>query len=131
MIHLDNVCKQYQRGDQTVHALHPTTVDVTSGEFVAVVGPSGSGKSTLLSMIGGMLAPTAGRMLLDDQSIYELKVAERSRIRNHKIGFVFQSFNLVPWLTAVENVELPLSLYPRAEADRGHERNRTAGPVWA
>ncbi|MEM8681558.1 MAG: ABC transporter ATP-binding protein, partial [Planctomycetota bacterium] len=121
MIHLDNVCKQYRRGDQTVHALRPTTVDVTRGDFVAVVGPSGSGKSTLLSMVGGMLAPTSGRILLDDVSIYDEPISARCRMRNQKIGFVFQSFNLVPWLTAVENVQLPLSLYGRDDGSRAEE----------
>jgi putative ABC transport system ATP-binding protein len=83
---------------------------------VAIVGPSGSGKTTLLSMLGGMLAPSGGRVLFEGESLFEVSVARRARIRNERIGFVFQSFNLVPYLTALENVELPLCLFG-SEAD--------------
>lgn len=111
MIELVSVQKQYQRREQTVDALRPTTLKIARGEFVALIGPSGSGKTTLLSMLGGMLAPTSGKVLLEGRSLYDLKTAERSRIRNEEIGFLFQHFNLIPWLTAAENVQLPLCLY--------------------
>ena len=121
MIHLETVTKEYRRGDHTVHALRATTLDVAAGDFVAVVGPSGSGKSTMLSMIGGMLAPTSGKVILNGESLYDQKVDRRCQIRNQQIGFVFQSFNLVPWLTAIENVQLPLSLYG---TDKRQQRDR-------
>ncbi len=111
MIELHQVRKQYQRRDQVVDALRPVSLTISSGEFVAIVGPSGSGKTTLLSLLGGMLSPTSGRVTLGGRAVYELSVAERARMRNEQIGFVFQHFNLIPWLTAVENVQLPLSLY--------------------
>ena len=120
MIHVEEISKSYQRGTDTVQALHATTFDVQPGEFVAVIGPSGSGKSTLLSMLGGMLSPTAGRIILDGDSIYELNVEQRAELRNRKIGFVFQNFNLIPWLNALENVEIPLRMYG---GDRSSRRN--------
>lgn len=120
MIHVDRVSKSYRLGGDDVHALRTTTVDVQPGEFVAVVGPSGSGKSTLLSMLGGMLSPTNGRVVLDGESLYDLELEQRAEIRNRKIGFVFQNFNLIPWLSALENVELPLRLYG---SDRAWRRN--------
>jgi putative ABC transport system ATP-binding protein len=103
--------KSYLRRGASVEALRPTTLSIATGEFVAVIGPSGSGKTTLLSMLGGMLAPTSGQVLLEKRSLYDLPVSERSRLRNELIGFVFQHFNLIPWLSAVENVALPLCLY--------------------
>lgn len=110
MYQLENVNKTYERRGQTVTALADSTLSLAEGEFVALVGPSGSGKTTLLSMLGGMLAPTSGRVLLDGQSLYDLSVQDRTRLRLERIGFVFQSFNLIPWLSAVENVQVPLSL---------------------
>ena len=120
MIHLDRISKSYRLGGDDVHALRTTTLDVLPGEFVAVIGPSGSGKSTLLSMLGGMLSPTHGRVVLDGESLYDVATEQRAEIRNRKIGFVFQNFNLIPWLNAVENVELPLRLYG---SDREWRRN--------
>ena len=111
MLQIESICKDYTRGRSTVHALHPTSMTVEGGEFIAIVGPSGSGKSTLLSMIGGMLSPSSGRVIVDGRSLYEISVKQRSRLRNEQIGFLFQSFNLVPYLSAVENVQLPMSLY--------------------
>ncbi len=118
MISLDQVEKRYEQGGAVVHALRSTTLDLRGGDFVAVVGPSGSGKSTLLSVLGAMLNPSAGRVVLDGTSVYEIGVAERARVRNERIGFVFQNFNLVPWMTALENVELPLRLYGGSRAER-------------
>ena len=110
MYRLTNVIKQYERRGESVIAFQCDHLEIKRGEYVAVVGPSGSGKTTLLSLLGGMLSPSSGEVCLDDQSLYELPVYERSRIRREKMGFVFQSFNLVPYLTALENVQVPLFL---------------------
>ena len=121
MLRLDNVGKTYGRRGAAVAALRPTTLEVAGGEFVAVVGPSGSGKSTLLSVLGGMLAPTTGKVWLEGRSLYDLPVKERTRLRRERIGFVFQTFNLVPYLTALENVQVPLYLTgqrPREQRQR-------------
>ena len=110
MLKMEEVSKSYQHRGQVIKALDGATVDIPSGDFVSVVGPSGSGKSTLLLMLGGMLSPSAGRVLLEDQSIYDLSSDRRARLRKENIGFVFQTFNLVPYLTALENVQIPLFL---------------------
>ena len=121
MLQIESICKDYTRGRNIVHALHPTSMTVDQGEFIAIVGPSGSGKSTLLSMIGGMLSPNAGQVILQGKSIYDINVKQRSRLRNEQIGFLFQSFNLVPYLSAIENVQLPMALYGTA---RESQRNQ-------
>lgn len=110
MIRLENVKRTYTRHGQTVTALQCEDLKISAGEYVAVVGPSGSGKSTLLSLLGGMLSPTSGRIWLDDTSVYEQSVISRSTIRRERMGFVFQTFNLIPYLTALENVQVPLAL---------------------
>jgi putative ABC transport system ATP-binding protein len=110
MIRLDAVSKVYSKNGQKIVALAPCTLEIEHGEFLAVTGHSGSGKSTLLAILGGMLEPTSGEVRLDGQSLYALSVTERTRIRRQKIGFVFQAFNLVPYLTALENVQVPLYL---------------------
>jgi len=110
MLVMENVTKTYQHRRATVAALDGASVTIRSGDFVSLVGPSGSGKSTLLLMLGGMLSPTSGRVLLDKQSLYDLDSNGRARLRKEKIGFVFQTFNLVPYLTAMENVQVPLFL---------------------
>ena len=110
MIRLENVIRTYVRHGQTVTALKCDELRIAAGEYVAVVGPSGSGKTTLLSLLGGMLSPTAGRIWLDDSSVYEQSVAARSAIRRERMGFVFQTFNLIPYLTALQNVQVPLGL---------------------
>ena len=110
MLKMKEVSKSYQHRGQIVNALDGASLDIPSGDFVSVVGPSGSGKSTLLLMLGGMLSPSAGRVLLEDQSIYALSSDRRARLRKENIGFVFQTFNLVPSLTALENVQVPLFL---------------------
>ncbi|MEM8667111.1 MAG: ABC transporter ATP-binding protein [Planctomycetota bacterium] len=121
MLQIESISKNYTRGRNTVHALRSTSIEVEAGEFIAIVGPSGSGKSTLLSMIGGMLSPTSGRVLLNGESLYEISVKQRSRLRNEKIGFLFQSFNLVSYLNAIENVQLPMTLYG---TDRMNQHNQ-------
>ena len=110
MIRLENVKRTYTRHGQTVTALQCENLRISAGEYVAVVGPSGSGKSTLLSLLGGMLSPTSGRIWLDDTSVYKQSVISRSTIRRERMGFVFQTFNLIPYLTALENVQVPLAL---------------------
>jgi putative ABC transport system ATP-binding protein len=110
MYELQSVTKTYSRRGQSVTALCDTTLSIPDNDFVAIVGPSGSGKTTLLSLLGGMLAPTSGQVLLEGQSLYDLSVEERTALRSRRIGFVFQAFNLIPWLSALENVQIPLLL---------------------
>jgi putative ABC transport system ATP-binding protein len=121
MLRLESVTKLYSRRGSTVTALRPTSAAIEPGEFVAVVGPSGSGKTTLLSILGGMLAPTAGRVWFEGQSLYDLPVAARTALRRQRIGFVFQTFNLVPYLTALENVHVPLYLAGLRPRDQQHQ----------
>ena len=110
MLKMENVSKSYPHRGQVVQALDGATVHITEGDYVSIVGPSGSGKSTLLLMLGGMLSPSSGRVLLKDESIYDLTSDGRARLRKKNIGFVFQTFNLVPYLTALENVQVPMYL---------------------
>ncbi|MCX6843067.1 MAG: ABC transporter ATP-binding protein [candidate division WOR-3 bacterium] len=110
MLALQLVSKTYTHRGRTVKALDNATLEVQNGDFIAVVGPSGSGKSTLLLTLGGMLSPASGRVLVDDQSLYDMSTDKRAELRRKKIGFVFQTFNLVPYLTALENVQVPLLL---------------------
>jgi putative ABC transport system ATP-binding protein len=110
MLALQSVSKTYTHRGRTVKALDNATLEVQNGDFISVVGPSGSGKSTLLLTLGGMLSPASGRVLVDDQSLYDMSTDKRAELRRKKIGFVFQTFNLVPYLTALENVQVPLLL---------------------
>ena len=98
MIQLQDATKRYRHKGHEVVALAATTLEISQGEFVAVVGPSGSGKTTLLSMLGGMLAPSSGQVWLDDESLYEMSTVYRAKLRQKKLGFVFQTFNLIPYL---------------------------------
>lgn len=118
MLRMQNVTKTYPLRRQTIVALEDATIDIPEGDFVSLVGPSGSGKSTLLVMLGGMLSPTSGQVLLDGQSMYDLDADGRARLRKASIGFVFQSFNLVPYLTAQENVQIPLYLAGQIPAEQ-------------
>ena len=117
--------KEFERGQTKVVALDRVNLSVSRGEFVALMGPSGSGKSTLLHLIAGMDKPTAGRLLVLTEEPAGMTERMLARWRNHHIGFVFQSFNLIPVLTAQENVELPLKLTSLTRAQR-HERSATA-----
>lgn len=110
MIEIDSLTKIYSQRRRKVTALDSISLSIEPGEFVAVVGPSGSGKSTLLLTMGGMLTPTSGRVAIDGESIYGLSVHRRAVLRQRKLGFVFQSFNLIPYLTALENVQIPMML---------------------
>ncbi len=116
MFRLQDATKRYGHKDGEVMALAPTTLEISRGEFVAVVGASGSGKTTLLSMLGGMLAPSSGKVWLDRESLYDSSVSQRAQVRQHKLGFVFQTFNLIPYLSALENVQIPLMLRGAASA---------------
>jgi putative ABC transport system ATP-binding protein len=110
MIELRNICRHFQMGDQEVRALDDVNVHIETGEYVSIMGPSGSGKSTLLNVLGLLDRPTAGTYLLDGRETTSLDDEELAHTRARKIGFIFQSFHLIPRLTAFENVELPLVL---------------------
>ena len=110
MLKMESVTKDYTHRGKHVKALDNVTMEIPRGDFVSVVGPSGSGKSTLLLTLGGMLSPASGRVLVDGQSLYELTSDKRAALRRKTIGFLFQTFNLVPYLTAMENVQVPLFL---------------------
>ncbi|MBN2207418.1 MAG: ABC transporter ATP-binding protein [Candidatus Aminicenantes bacterium] len=122
MIELKNLVKTYCVGDSLVRALRGVSYEVEDGEFLAVMGPSGSGKSTLMNILGCLDKPTEGQYILDGQDVSKYSKNDLARIRNEKIGFVFQTFNLLARTTALENVELPL-LYSHAN---GHNRTERA-----
>ena len=121
MIKLKDVSKIYLMGNEKVHALDHANIHVKKGEFVSIIGPSGSGKSTMMNIIGCLDTADEGEYFLDNQSIKDYSEKELARIRNKKIGFVFQNFNLLPKMTAAENVELPL-IYQRVPASKQKER---------
>ncbi len=108
MIQLEQVCKSYRKGAEEVRALAGVSLGIEAGEFVAVIGPSGSGKSTLMNMLGLLDHPDSGTYRLEDGDVAAFTPDELARLRNEKIGFVFQTFHLLPKTTALENVELPL-----------------------
>ncbi len=108
VLRVRNLSKTYMQGKIPVHALNDVSFDVEKGEFLSIVGPSGSGKSTLLSMIGLLDRPTSGSVFIDDKEITKAKESEVPRLRREKIGFVFQHFNLIPTLTALENVDIAM-----------------------
>jgi putative ABC transport system ATP-binding protein len=108
VIELQNVKRYFQVGSETVKALRGVSFKIYEGEFVTIQGTSGSGKSTLLNQLGCLDTPTAGEYLLDGISVREMSKTQRAHLRNRKIGFVFQNYNLLAKTTAVENVELPL-----------------------
>jgi putative ABC transport system ATP-binding protein len=110
MISLSGIERNFQVGDQTVHALANVNLDIDAGEYVSIMGPSGSGKSTLLNIVGLLDRPSNGTYKLDDRDVTGLSDEEEARVRRDKIGFVFQSFHLVPRLNALENVALPMLL---------------------
>ncbi len=119
LIELDNIYKIYPQGENEVRALNGVSLKICHGEFVAIVGASGSGKSTLMNMLGCLDVPTSGSYILDGQRVSNLNDRELSYIRNRKIGFIFQGFNLISGLNAFENVELPL-IYRGVERQERH-----------
>lgn len=123
VIELQNIKRNFQVGDETVHALSGVSFTIREGEFVTIMGTSGSGKSTLLNTLGCLDTPTSGEYLLDGISVRTMSKPQRAVLRNRKIGFVFQSYNLLPKTTAVENVELPLMYNSSVSAS---ERRRRA-----
>jgi putative ABC transport system ATP-binding protein len=118
MIRLSAITRVFRMGDQEVRALNGVTLDIASGEYVSIMGPSGSGKSTLLNVIGLLDRPDSGRYELDGSDVTTLSEPEQAKVRRNKVGFVFQSFHLVPRLTAAQNIELPLILEGVAPAER-------------
>ena len=121
MISINDLCKTYKMGENEVHALNHVNLNIKEHEFVSIIGPSGSGKSTLMNMLGCLDVPTSGEYILDGKEIKKMSDDDLAKIRNDKIGFVFQGFNLLPKLTAVENVELPL-IYQGVSAKERRER---------
>ena len=122
MIRMKNVSKVYSMGEESVHALDEATLEIQDGEFVAIIGPSGSGKSTMMNIIGCLDIADSGEYVLDGQAIEDYSEEELAQIRNKKLGFVFQNFNLLSKLSALENVELPL-VY---QGVHGRERKKRA-----
>ncbi len=118
MIELRGIRRDFVVGEQIVHALRDIDLRIERGEYVSIMGPSGSGKSTLLNVVGLLDRPTAGTYLLDGEDVTTLGDAALARVRRERIGFIFQFFHLVPYLTAAENVELPLILAGRPPAER-------------
>ena len=121
IIELKDIRRDFTVGSETVHALRGVSFSIEAGEFVTVMGTSGSGKSTLLNLLGCLDTPTAGEYMLDGVSVRRMGKNERAKLRNRKIGFVFQSYNLLPKTTSIENVELPL-MYNSAVSSKEREK---------
>lgn len=122
VIELDNVKRDFLVGDETVHALKGVSFKIYEGEFVTIMGKSGSGKSTLLNQLGCLDTPSSGEYYLDGVSVRTMSRSERAILRNRKIGFIFQNYNLLPKTTSVENVELPLMYNPHVTAEERKQR---------
>ena len=123
MIKLEHIARTFKVGDELVHGLDDVSLDIGAGEYISIMGPSGSGKSTLLNAIGLLDKLDEGRYLLDGSDVTELSELEQARVRREKIGFVFQTFHLIPRLTAAENVALPLTLAGVDHAEREQRVN--------
>jgi putative ABC transport system ATP-binding protein len=118
MIEIDRLNKHYKQGKTVVRALDEVSLNIEAGEFVAIVGRSGSGKTTMLDSLGLLLRPTSGRIVIDGADTSSLKDDQKARLRGSKIGFIFQEYNLLPTLTAFENVMLPLHYAAKPKGDR-------------
>src|SRR5271168_1953996 len=125
LIRLQNISRRYQMGEETIHALRDVSLTVNRGEYVAIMGPSGSGKSTLMNMLGCLDTPTTGRYEFNGIDVSSMEDDELAEIRNRKIGFVFQTFNLLPRSTSLQNVELPL-IYAGVRAEERRQRAEQA-----
>ncbi len=126
---VEGVTREYQQGNVTVHALRGVDLEVKPGEFTALMGPSGSGKTTLLNMIGALDIPTSGRVVVDGQDLGTLSRGELSDLRLERLGFIFQSYNLIPVLSALENAEFVLQLRGVALAERRERVMETLAAV--
>lgn len=125
LIEIKHLSKTYEGGEEKVRALVDVGLHIERGEFISVMGPSGSGKSTLLTILGGLNHPTVGEVVVDDILIYQLPLERLADFRREYLGFIFQSFQLIPYLTVIENVMLPLSITERSN----REQNKMAGEI--
>ncbi len=129
IVSVSDLTREYPQGTHVVHALRGVDLDIDSGEFTALMGPSGSGKTTLLNLIGALDEPTAGSVTIDGKLLGELSAAERSDLRLERLGFVFQSYNLIPVLSAYENAEFVLMLRGMPAAERKQRVMETLASV--
>jgi putative ABC transport system ATP-binding protein len=129
IVQCQEISKTYRQGKVDVTALHDISLDVAEGGFVALAGPSGSGKTTLLNLIGGLDRPDAGRIVIDDKDYAELSDSQMADLRLHRIGFVFQAYNLIPVLSALENVEYVMLLQGVPKAERRRKARRILDDV--
>ena len=118
IIKLQDVKKEYLMGDSTINALDGVNVAINKGDFIAIIGPSGSGKSTMMNMVGALDMPTSGKIFLDGKNVAQMHESDLAQIRGRKIGFIFQTFNLIPTLTALENVSLPMMFQGTGKKER-------------
>lgn len=129
LISLTNISRRYQMGSETIHALRDVSLEIQRGEYVAIMGPSGSGKSTLMNLLGCLDTPTSGEFILNGSRVSEMDDNELAEIRNKEIGFVFQSFNLLPRSDALHNVELPLIYAAKQSEERRKQALDALGAV--
>ncbi|GFP18902.1 putative ABC transport system ATP-binding protein [Candidatus Hakubella thermalkaliphila] len=130
LIELRDICRDFQMGSAVVHALRNVNLNIKKGEYISLIGPSGSGKSTLLNLIGGLIRPTSGQIIVEGIDISTLSDREMAVYRQKKVGFIFQSFNLIPTLTALQNVEFPLifaGIPPRERLAKATEALKIVG----